>query len=128
MKQDTLKSCLFLVMTSCSMLGNIINNTTYYFQGLDINIYNGKFNSFIRKNTIKNIENINKYLNATKGKIYNIDYRDILEKSKKGDFVFLDPPYMEEHNYHFQYNKGEALNNEFYETLLTELEKLDKKK
>jgi DNA adenine methylase len=71
--------------------------------------------------------NVADYLNDTKGKIYNKDYKEILEKAKKGDFVFLDPPYLEKHNYNFNYNKDEIINELFIKNLLKELKKLDKR-
>lgn len=40
-------------------------------------------------------------------KIENKDYKLILKNCKKGDFVFLDPPYIEDKSYHFVYNKNE---------------------
>lgn len=50
-----------------------------------------------------------------------------MNKTKQGDFVFLDPPYIEEHNYNFNYNKSEQLNNKFIHKLYDEVVKLDKK-
>jgi DNA adenine methylase len=47
---------------------------------------------------------------------------------KNGDFVFLDPPYIEKHNYKFNYNKGEILDDDFLKNLLKEVKKLDRKK
>ena len=55
----------------------------------------------------KIIKEVSEYLNETNGKIYNRSYEKILEKCKEGDFVFLDPPYVEDHNYGFNYNKVE---------------------
>lgn len=58
-------------------------------------------------------------------KIYNKDYKDILYFAKKDDFVFLDPPYIEDKNYDFVYNKEENFD---LEVLVSECKKLDKKK
>jgi DNA adenine methylase len=66
-------------------------------------------------------------LNYTKGLILNKDYKEILKKTKKGDFVFLDPPYVEDHDYRFNYNKDEKLNNKFIYELYKEIKKLDNK-
>jgi DNA adenine methylase len=55
-----------------------------------------------------------------------MDYKKVLAKAKDGDFVFLDPPYIEEHDYQFNYNKGEKLDESFLLDLLKEVEKLDK--
>ena len=66
-------------------------------------------------------------MNQSKGKIYNTDYKEILDKAKKGDFVFLDPPYIEKHNYVFNYNIGETLDNKFISDLYKQVKLLDKK-
>jgi DNA adenine methylase len=63
----------------------------------------------------------------TKGTIYNHDYKKVLQKAKSGDFVFLDPPYVEAHNYGFKYNKDEKLDVEFLKELVKEVKKLDKR-
>ena len=70
---------------------------------------------------------ISNYLNDTNGKIYNILYEEILKKTKKGDFVFLDHPYIEDHDYLFNYNKNEILNESFIQKLLVQVKKLDNK-
>ena len=57
----------------------------------------------------------------------NKDYTKILTKAKKGDFCFLDPPYIEEHKYDFQYNLGEKLDKGFLKELQREVAKLDKR-
>ena len=49
-------------------------------------------------------------------------------KSKPcGDFVFLDPPYIESHNYNFNYNKDEVLDESFIHNLYKQVKKLDKR-
>ena len=68
-----------------------------------------------------------KFLNSTKGKIYNDDYKKILQKAKEDDFVFLDPPYIEHHKYGFKYNKNEKLDIDFLNELKLQCEVLDKK-
>lgn len=40
----------------------------------------------------------------TNGEIYNLDYKEIFKKTKKNDFCFIDPPYIEDHDYQFTYN------------------------
>jgi DNA adenine methylase len=47
--------------------------------------------------------------------------------SRKNDFVFLDPPYVEDHKYHFSYNKKEVLDNKFIDGLYKEVKKLDRR-
>ena len=107
-------------------MGNIFIRNKYTFPSLNGSILNGNY-TFNGERLHKNLLNINTYLNETKGKIYNKDYKIILEKAKKGDFVFLDPPYIEKHNYQFNYNKDEIINDDFMDILLKEMKKLDKK-
>ena len=47
--------------------------------------------------------------------------------AKKNDFVFMDPPYIEDHDYGFKYNRGERLDKSFTEKLVKECRKLDKR-
>ena len=68
-----------------------------------------------------------KFNNSKKGKIYNEDYKKILKKAKEGDFVFLDPPYIEDHNYRFMYNKNEKLDTKFMSQLKKQCDLLNKK-
>ena len=70
---------------------------------------------------LENIKEVSDFLNETNGKIYNRSYEEILKKTKEGDFVFLDPPYIEEHNYGFNYNKGEILDETFIKGLLKDV-------
>ena len=51
----------------------------------------------------------------------------ILQRAKEGDFVFMDPPYEEEHDYGFKYNKDENLNRQFLEELKQQCDSLDRK-
>ena len=125
MKDGTLKTCLFIFLKYCAFMGKIVLNDKYYFTGLNNNIK--KINYYYNEKNYNNIKNISNYLKESKGKIYNTDYKEILKKAKSGDFVFLDPPYIENYNYGFKYNTDEKLNNNFQRELLNELKKMDKK-
>ncbi len=41
----------------------------------------------------ENLRAVSDYLNSIDVKIYNRDYKDICNLAKKGDFIYLDPPY-----------------------------------
>ena len=92
---------------------------------MDLNIYTKNNYPFLSQITFNNIINVSNFLNGTKGVIFNTDYKKVLNKAKKGDFVFLDPPYIEEHNYSFNYNKNEQLDMKFLKEILIEVRKLD---
>jgi DNA adenine methylase len=65
---------------------------------------NGEFLNTFRKDRsdnikpfiqqIDNIKNISDYLNKNKIKIICQDYNKVIKKCEKGDFVYLDPPYV----------------------------------
>lgn len=75
-----------------------------------------------------NINMVSNYLRTSKGKITNDDYRKCLLAAKKNDFVFLDPPYIEDHKYDFKYNINENnLSKGFVLELAEEVKKLDRK-
>ena len=114
-------------MKFCEYMGNILVNNKFTFKGLDMNIYINNKYYFLEKNNYINLLNVSTYLNQSKGKIYNTDYKEILDKAKKGDFVFLDPPYIEKHNYVFNYNIVETLDNKFISDLYKQVKLLDKK-
>jgi DNA adenine methylase len=126
MSYDINRAISYMLMKYSSYMGNILNKNLMKFSTLDLNIYNNKY-PFLSQNMFNNILNVSDFLNETNGKIYNMDYTRVLNKAKEGDFVFLDPPYIEEHNYQFNYNKDEKLDNNFLKELLNEVKKLDKK-
>ena len=66
-------------------------------------------------------------MKRTRGRILNEDYTIVLKMAKKNDFVFMDPPYIEDHDYGFKYNRGERLDKSFTEKLAKECKKLDKR-
>lgn len=118
---------LYMVLKEVSYMGNIIVNNKFYFPNLDLNITVNNVYTCLSEGKFKSILDASEFFNNTKGIICNKDYKKILEKAKKGDFVFLDPPYLEKHNYGFNYNKDEIIDEKFVNDLLKELKKLDKK-
>ena len=122
---DIKRASTYLLMKYCSFTGDIIYNNKFYFKGLDMNIYVHKRYFFLESNCLDNINQVSQFLNTKSGKIFNKSYEEILDKAKEGDFVFLDPPYIERHNYNFNYNKNEILNDTFIEQLFIQVKKLD---
>jgi DNA adenine methylase len=127
LEYDVLRTSIYMLMKYCSYLGDILINNKFVFNGLNLRIYIDNKYYFLEQNNYNNILNVSDFLNNSNGHIYNKDYKEILKKSKEGDFIFLDPPYIEEHNYDFNYNKDEKLDNNFIMELYTEVQKLDKK-
>ncbi len=127
MPYDIKRASVYLLMKFCSYMGNIIYNNKYLFQGLDMHIYLENKYFFLQQNNYDNILEVSEFLNNSKGKIFNKSYEIILDKAKSGDFVFLDPPYIESHNYNFNYNKDEVLDESFIHNLYKQVKKLDKK-
>jgi DNA adenine methylase len=121
------KACYYLSMKYCCYSGSIIKNNNFFFDGLDINIYLRNYYPFLEQNYYNNIRETSQFLTNTTGIIHNTSYEKVLNKAKKGDFVFLDPPYIESHYYGFNYNKDEVLDETFVKILHSEVQKLDAK-
>lgn len=120
------RASLYLLMSYVAYIGHIMRNGKFYFPGLDKNLnYENLF--FLSESYKKNLFNISNYLKTSNGMILNQDYKQILKKAKSGDFVFLDPPYVENHNYQLNYSINENITEDFISSLLLELKKLDSK-
>lgn len=119
------RAIIYTLMKFCSYMGEIIINNKFYFKGLEQNIYNNNRYSFLTRSYFNNLKNINIFLNETNGRIFNTDYKKILRKAKKGDFIFLDPPYID--NYTHMYNVDQKIDLNFIEDLKTECMILDNK-
>ena len=117
------KAAMYLLMIYCSFNGSLEKNNEYHVGSLYTNLYyNRSCHIFTESYSTKLIE-LSKFLQ--KGKIYNKDYIEILSQAKEGDFVFIDPPYIEDKPYAFNYNKNESVFD--INTLSKELKKLDNK-
>jgi len=127
MPYDLKRASLYLLMKFCSYTGDIIYNNNFFFKSLDMNIFIRNYYPFLIQNNYNNIIEVSKFLNNSNGKIYNTNYEKILNKSKNGDFVFLDPPYIEHHKYEFNYNKNEVLDESFIIGLYQQVKQLDTK-
>lgn len=117
----------YLLMKFCVYMNNIIINNQFFFQGVNLHILARNKYYFLEQNNYDNILEVSRFLNNSKGKIFNKSYEIILNKAKEGDFVFLDPPYIEEHNYNFNYNKDEILDESFINKLYQQVKMLDSK-
>ena len=123
---DIKRSSVYMLMKFCAYMGNILINNKIKFPSLNVRILDNKY-YFLEQCYFQNLNNVSKFLNNSKGKIYNKSYEKILDKAKSGDFVFLDPPYIENHNYQFNYNKNEVLDEKFLKNLYKQVKKLDKR-
>ena len=127
MSYDVDRASMYMLMKYCVYMGNLLIDSKFYFTGLDLHISIQNRCFFLETNNYDNLNRVSEYLNNSNGIILNKDYKEILKKAKKGDFIFLDPPYIEEHDYQFNYNKEEILDNKFLVDLYNEVKKLDKK-
>jgi site-specific DNA-adenine methylase len=109
----------YLLMIYCSFKGTFLK----FFDSLYGDIYTTNMcHIFTGKYNLK-IQELQKILKNIK--LESKDYSDILKNTKSGDFVFLDPPYIEDKKYSFEYNKNQVFDPV---ELQMELEKLDKKR
>jgi len=116
------RTVMYLLMVYCCYQGCIERNDKFSFDGLYGHIYNNESVHIFTEKYVKKITELSVILKN--GCILNGDYKETLKKAKKGDFVFLDPPYIEDKNYTFNYNKDEVFD---IQGLLGELKKLDEK-
>ena len=100
------RTVMYLLMTYCSFNSSIINTTGFFIYGLNEHIYSGNSTHIFTEKYKEKNRKLSQILK--KVKIYSKDYKLVLEEAKEGDFVFLDPPYLEEKKYAFNYNKNEA--------------------
>jgi len=127
-KDKIQKASLFLLLKNLVYMGVLLRNQTYYFRGFDMSIYSQKELYIYSNKYFDLLRSVKSFLNNSKGTMYNKDYKYILTKAKENDFVFLDPPYIEDHKYDFKYNQNEVLNDSFIKDLLEEVSKLDSKR
>jgi len=125
MPYDINRASMYLLMKFCSYTGDIIYNNKFFFKSLDMNIFIRNYYPFLLQNNYNNIQLVSQFLNNKSGKIFNKSYEKILDKAKEGDFIFLDPPYIDTHKYDFNYNKDEILDDSFIQQLFLQVKKLD---
>jgi DNA adenine methylase len=117
-----------LLMLHCCYMALLWKHGRYYFYGLDPHIYSENKYFFLTPRFFENLTRVHHFLKTFKGKIENQDYRKILRKTKKNDFVFLDPPYWEpDQEYNFEYNAEQKTDVAFYLELYRQVVLLDQK-
>lgn len=94
------RTIMYLLMIYCSFNASIEDRfsslLTILAQKNQCHIFSENYkNKLIKLHTI--LKNV---------KLYNHDYLDIIKKANVNDFIFLDPPYIEDKNYDFEYNKN----------------------
>jgi DNA adenine methylase len=114
------RTAMYLLMIYCCINGSIEGMQGLSFNGLYGTIYKSESVHIFTEKYVKKITELSVILKN--GCILNGDYKETLKKAKKGDFVFLDPPYMEDKKYAFRYNRDEVFD---IQELFQELKKLD---
>lgn len=123
------RAVTYVMMKYIAYLGHIFVKDKFAFVGLENNILKGNSLYYMGEKYLDNLRSVSDFMTLrSSGSITNTDYKAVISKAKKGDFVFLDPPYYEpEVNYQFNYNKNENLGNHFIKELKTEVDKLNKR-
>jgi site-specific DNA-adenine methylase len=98
----------YLLMNYCSFNSCIYSKNNLYISGLNGNIFLKNQCHIFTENYKQKLQDLQKILKNVN--IKNKDYKLILKNCKKGDFVFLDPPYIEEKKYLFDYDKKTEFN------------------
>lgn len=125
MPYDGHRASLFMILKYCAYMSNLIVKGNYYFTGLDSKFFKNTKSDlyFLTAKCHDNLLSVSNFFNAANGRIFNTDYKAILKKAKRNDFVFIDPPYVEDYDYHISYNISN--NNDIVKELYSEVRMLD---
>ena len=126
MKYSYKRAALFMLVKFCAYMGFILINNKYKITALDSKIYHNKKLYFLSEKYYNNLKEVSQFLNNSNGIISNNDYKDILKNVNENDFIFIDPPYIQTHEFNYNYNQ--ILNNKFQDDLFSQLQLLDYKK
>jgi len=118
-QKGLLSASLFLYLNKTCFSGIYRENSKGEF-----NVPYGKYKNI---NLTGNIRKISKFLRKNSFDFYCCDWEDILSEAKKGDFVYLDPPYHKENKTSFTKYSSSDFGEEEQEKLAKKLKKLDKK-
>jgi DNA adenine methylase len=114
----------------CSALFIFLNKTCFrgmYREGP--NGYNVPYGHYKRTPTIINKKELDNISDLIKDVIFvHSDFNNSMKKIKKGDFVYLDPPYAPETNKSFVGYTNNGFNLETHKKLFDNMKKLDKQK
>lgn len=88
--------------------------------------FNSPFNNSLKPINTDKFKIINNYLENSMHEIRHQDFAKTLEFARKGDFVYLDPPYDNEAYKKHHYEHSETM-EEFQLRLFNEVEKLNEK-
>lgn len=95
----------YLISSYCSFDGAIEAANGFRISGLYYSIFNNNTCHIFTHKYKDKILYASGILKT--GKIYSKDYSIVLKNCKEGDFVFLDPPYIEEKKYNFRYTSDD---------------------
>jgi DNA adenine methylase len=125
---STKRSALFLLIKFSTFMGTILVKNKFVVTSLDNRLKSEKDLYFLTNKYFDVLDTIHNYLNSSQGIISNVDYKNVIQMAQSNDFVFLDPPYIEDHDYKFTYNQHSNITNEFIDELLGCVRELDVKK
>jgi DNA adenine methylase len=100
-------TAMYLILSYCSFNGTLERKNKFGITGLYSNIFSKNVAHIFTEKYKEKIMLLPDILKKTK--LYSKDYSEVIAKAKEGDFVFLDPPYIEEKKYCFNYNTKETL-------------------
>lgn len=120
---DINRTAFYMLMCYCVFMGKLLINNEYKFPGLNVKIFSSNKYPFLKEDYYNNLRMASMFLKS--GDIRLGCYKSVLTECRVGDFVFLDPPYIEEHNYKFNYNKNEDLKKSFLDELFEQVTILD---
>lgn len=122
------RAIYYIICKSCSYMGHIYVNNEFKIQSLDLKmIVNPSHVYFLTEKYFELLRKVSAFLTMNNnGHIMNQDYKKVLKNARKGDFCFLDVPYLEEKKYVFNYNIEEN-SQKFIDDVYKEVKKLDRR-